>query len=122
MCGGCVVEAPSPCPFHDPPSIRPSARLFVFSSGFVLVDGSCGWVGGVYGCSVSALGFSMRLVAALKLLLWRPIIRNTGVRWRIAGCGGRCLFEGAGFVVKDFWWFVDICGGFLPPSVKFKGF
>ena len=46
MCGGCVVEAPSPCPFHDPPSIRPSARPFVFSSGFVLVDNSCGWVGG----------------------------------------------------------------------------
>ena len=40
------MEAPSPCPFHDPPSIRPSARPFVFSSGFVLVDGSCGWVGG----------------------------------------------------------------------------
>ena len=69
MCGGCVVEAFSPCPFHDPPSIRPSARLFVFSSGFVLVDGSCGWVGGVYGCcSVSALGFSMRLVAASNCL------------------------------------------------------
>ena len=70
MCGGCVVEVPSPCPFHDPPSIRPSARPFVFSSGFVLVDGSCGWVGGgVYGCpSVSALGFSMRLVAALNCL------------------------------------------------------
>ena len=46
MCDGCVAEAPSPCPFHDPPSIRPSARPFVFSSGFVLVDGSCGWVGG----------------------------------------------------------------------------
>ena len=44
MCGGCVVEAPSPCPFHDSPLIRPSARLFVFSSGFVLVDGSYGWV------------------------------------------------------------------------------
>ena len=69
MCGGCVVEVPSPCPFHDPPSIRPSARLFVFSSGFVSVDGSCGWVGSVYGCcSVSALGFSMRLVAASNCL------------------------------------------------------